>query len=46
MRLINNIPVFGTAVDEGALSQIETCARQAEKVALMADYHKGYAVPI
>jgi tRNA-splicing ligase RtcB (3'-phosphate/5'-hydroxy nucleic acid ligase) len=33
-------------VDEGALSQIRTCARTASKVALMADHHKGYAVPI
>jgi len=32
--------------DEGALSQIKTCAKSADKVALMADHHKGYAVPI
>jgi tRNA-splicing ligase RtcB (3'-phosphate/5'-hydroxy nucleic acid ligase) len=46
MRIIDNIPIFGTSVDEGALSQIKTCALDAEKVALMADHHKGYAVPI
>src|SRR5580704_9001192 len=46
MRMIDNIPVYGASVDEGALSQIRTCARTADRVALMADHHKGYAVPI
>ena len=46
MQIIDQIPVFGSPVDEGALSQIRTCARTAERVALMADHHKGYAVPI
>jgi tRNA-splicing ligase RtcB len=45
MQLIDNIPVWGPP-DEGALSQIKTCAKTADKVALMADHHKGYAVPI
>src|SRR5882762_6844182 len=45
MKFIDNIPVWGTP-DEGALSQIKTCAKTADKVALMADHHKGYAVPI
>src|SRR5258705_7407726 len=45
MQLIDNIPVWGPP-DEGALSQIRTCAKSADKVALMADHHKGYAVPI
>ncbi len=45
MKLIDNIPVWGPP-DEGALSQIKTCAKTADKVALMADHHKGYAVPI
>jgi tRNA-splicing ligase RtcB (3'-phosphate/5'-hydroxy nucleic acid ligase) len=45
MKFIDNIPVWGTP-DEGAVSQIKTCARTADKVALMADHHKGYAVPI
>jgi tRNA-splicing ligase RtcB (3'-phosphate/5'-hydroxy nucleic acid ligase) len=45
MQFIENIPVWGTP-DEGALSQIKTCALTADKVALMADHHKGYAVPI
>lgn len=46
MQLIDNIPVWGTPVDEGALAQIRTCAKGADRVALMADHHKGYAVPI
>src|SRR5580700_3748542 len=46
MRMIDNIPVFGVEVDEGALSQIKTCAKTADKTVLMADHHKGYAVPI
>lgn len=46
MKVIDGIPVFGTSVDEGALSQIRTCAKTADFVALMADHHKGYAVPI
>jgi tRNA-splicing ligase RtcB (3'-phosphate/5'-hydroxy nucleic acid ligase) len=45
MQLIDNIPVWGPP-DQGALSQIKTCAKTADKVALMADHHKGYAVPI
>lgn len=45
MQLINGIPVWGTP-DPGALSQIETCQKTADRVALMADHHKGYAVPI
>src|SRR2546429_88630 len=46
MQLIDNIPVWGSPVDEGALAQIKNCARTADKVAMMADHHKGYAVPI
>ncbi len=46
MQIIDNIPVWGEPVDPGALSQIKNCARTAAHVALMADNHKGYAVPI
>ena len=46
MKLIDNIPIWGDPVDEGALSQIKTCAKTADAVAMMADHHKGYAVPI
>jgi tRNA-splicing ligase RtcB (3'-phosphate/5'-hydroxy nucleic acid ligase) len=45
MQLIENIPVWGTP-DPSAVSQIKTCAETADRVALMADHHKGYAVPI
>jgi tRNA-splicing ligase RtcB len=45
MRMIDGIPVWGTP-DEGAVSQIKTCAKTADRVALMGDAHKGYAVPI
>jgi tRNA-splicing ligase RtcB len=45
MQFIDNVPVWGSP-EEGALSQIKTCAKTADKVALMADHHKGYAVPI
>ena len=46
MKLIDNIPVWGSPVDEGALAQIKNCSKTAERTALMADHHKGYAVPI
>jgi tRNA-splicing ligase RtcB len=46
MQLVDNIPVWGSPVDEGALRQIKNCAREADRVALMADHHVGYAVPI
>lgn len=45
MQFVDNIPVWGSP-EEGALRQIKTCAKTADKVALMADHHKGYAVPI
>lgn len=48
MRIVDGIPIFGTQVDEGALKQIKVCKNMPETaaVALMADHHKGYAVPI
>lgn len=47
MQEINGVKVWGDPVDESALKQIENCARLgAAEVALMADHHKGYAVPI
>jgi tRNA-splicing ligase RtcB len=45
MQILDNIPIWG-APNEGAVSQIRTCAKTADRVALMADHHKGYAVPI
>jgi tRNA-splicing ligase RtcB len=46
MKMIDNIPVWGTSVDEGAMLQIRNCAKTATHVAMMADHHKSYAVPI
>lgn len=46
LRLIDGIPVWGDPVDEGALTQIKVSARTALRAAMMADHHKGYAVPI
>ena len=46
MQRIDDIPVWGIPVDQGALTQIKRCAQNADKAALMADHHKGYAVPI
>lgn len=46
MKVIDGIPVWGHPVDESALAQIKRCRQTADRVALMADHHKGYAVPI
>jgi len=45
MQFIDGIPVWGSP-EASAVSQIKTCALTADRVALMADHHKGYAVPI
>jgi tRNA-splicing ligase RtcB len=45
MEMKGNIPVWGTH-EEKTLRQIETCAATADRAALMADGHLGYAVPI
>jgi tRNA-splicing ligase RtcB len=46
MHLVDgNIPVFGEA-DENTLTQIRTCLKTADRVALMPDNHLGYGVPI
>jgi tRNA-splicing ligase RtcB len=46
MKMIGTIPVWGDPIDEGALAQAQTCLKTAEHVAMMADHHLGYAVPI
>jgi tRNA-splicing ligase RtcB len=46
VKIIEGVPIWGDPVDEGALSQIVNCSKTAERVAMMADHHKGYAVPI
>lgn len=45
MKIIKGVKVFGEP-DPGALEQILRCAPDAVEAALMADNHKGYAVPI
>jgi len=45
MKLIANIPVWGEH-EEKTINQIQTCAATADRAALMADGHLGYAVPI
>ena len=46
MEIIDNIPVWGVPVDDGALKQIKTCYYIFCQAAMMADHHKGYGVPI
>lgn len=46
MRIIDGIPVWGDPIDNGALTQIKTCSKEASYSALMGDHHKGYSVPI
>jgi tRNA-splicing ligase RtcB len=45
-RMMDGIPVWGEPIEPNALRQIQRCARTADRAALMADHHKGYAVPI
>ena len=48
MQRIGNVAVFGDPVDTAALDQIRRTRAhpKARAAALMADHHKGYAVPI
>lgn len=46
MKEIEGVPVWGSPIDQDALKQIKRCADDAAHVALMADHHVGYAVPI
>ena len=46
MHLVDGIPVWGDPIEANSLKQIQRCARTADRAALMADHHKGYAVPI
>ena len=45
MQKVNGVPVWGAPLDN-AVEQMAACAPDAEHVALMADHHLGYAVPI
>jgi len=44
-KMVGDIPVWGEH-EEKTLGQIKTCAATADRAALMADGHLGYAVPI
>ena len=44
-QTIKNVPVWGEPLQD-AVTQALTVAKRAEKVALMADHHVGYAMPI
>lgn len=45
MNWVEGIPVWGEH-EEKTINQIIRCSRKADKAALMADGHLGYAVPI
>lgn len=45
MQIIDGIPVWGVPL-ENALVQARNCLKTARAVALMADHHQGYAVPV
>ena len=45
MKMLDSTPVWGEH-EEKTLSQMRTCAALADRAALMADGHLGYAVPI
>lgn len=45
MKIIDNIPVWGPP-QENAVEQMKNCLKTAERAALMADHHLGYAVPV
>ncbi len=45
VEFIQGVPVWGDPLDN-AVAQILNCAGEAEAVALMADHHLGYSVPI
>src|SRR5438270_12254916 len=44
-QVVDSVPVWGTP-EPAAVQQILNCKRDAAHVALMADHHEGYAVPI
>lgn len=43
---LGNLPVWGDPIDPDALRQIKNCQSFADRVAMMADHHVGYSVPI
>lgn len=45
MKFVGTIPVWGEPMED-AVKQMQNCQKDAIAVALMADHHLGYAVPI
>ena len=45
VEMVRGVPVWGDPLDN-AVKQIVNCAQEADAVALMADHHLGYTVPI
>ena len=45
VEIVRGVPVWGDPLDN-AVDQIVNCAQEADAVALMADHHLGYTVPI
>lgn len=46
MKMMGDIPVWGDPIDTQALEQIQMCRDSSPFVALMADHHVGYSMPI
>lgn len=44
-QIIDGIPVWGSVLSN-AVDQMRNCLRTADRAALMADHHLGYAVPV
>lgn len=44
-QVLNNIPVWGVPL-QNAVDQMANCLKTADRAALMADHHLGYAVPV
>src|SRR5450432_3719791 len=44
-QIVDTVPVWGVP-EASAVQQILNCRKEAVHVALMADHHLGYAVPI
>lgn len=44
-QIIEGIPVWGEPL-QNAVDQMKNCLRTADRAALMADHHLGYAVPV
>ncbi len=42
---VGSIPIWGTPL-QNAVEQMQNCLKTADRAALMADHHLGYAVPV